>query len=177
MQEPVSSIDLGATLVELAEIEGFGDRYSRSLMPVVRVEKEDARVLCTYMRENFAVVSREWRYIRYQDGTEELYHLKQDPHEQRNLAQIAGYRAVIEDMARSIPHKTVRAEATYPVVEAALDPGDYIVFCSDGIIEGANPAGDIFGFEQTTETIRAGCVEGLSAAAACSFANLAATSS
>jgi sigma-B regulation protein RsbU (phosphoserine phosphatase) len=57
----------------------------------------------------------------------------------------------------------VRAEATYPVVETALQPGDYVVFCSDGIIEVANAEEDIFGFEQTVETIRTGCAEGLSA--------------
>ena len=59
----------------------------------------------------------------------------------------------------------VRAEAAYSVVETTLESGDYIVFCSDGIIEAANPAGDIFGFEQTAATIRAGCGEGLSAEA------------
>ena len=37
--------------------------------------------------------------------------------------------------------------------------------CSDGIIEAANTEEDIFGFEQTAETIRAGCAEGLSAEA------------
>ena len=44
-----------------------------------------------------------------------------------------------------------------------MQTGDYVVFCSDGIIEAANPAGDTFGFEQTAETIRTGCAEGLSA--------------
>ena len=57
----------------------------------------------------------------------------------------------------------VRASATYSVVETVLEPGDYVVFCSDGIIEAANTEEDIFGFEQTAETIRAGCAEGLTA--------------
>ena len=38
-----------------------------------------------------------------------------------------------------------------------------MVFYSDGIIEAANAEEDIFGFEQTAETIRAGCAETLSA--------------
>ena len=45
----------------------------------------------------------------------------------------------------------VRASATYSVVETVLEPGDYVVFCSDGIIEAANTEEDIFGFEQTAE--------------------------
>ena len=57
----------------------------------------------------------------------------------------------------------VHSETAYTALEMALQEGDYVVFCSDGIIEAANTAEDLFGFEQTTETIRAGCAEGLSA--------------
>ena len=46
-------------------------------------------------------------------------------------------------------------------LETGLETGDYVVFCSDGIIEAANADEAIFGFEQTAETIRAGCAEGL----------------
>ncbi|MBT6622625.1 MAG: SpoIIE family protein phosphatase [Gemmatimonadetes bacterium] len=59
----------------------------------------------------------------------------------------------------------VRAETTYKAIEPCLEKGDYLVFCSDSIIEAANPNEDIFGFEQTAETIRTGCKEGLSAEA------------
>ena len=57
----------------------------------------------------------------------------------------------------------VRAEATYPVIEAQLEPGDRIVFCSDGIIEAENLEEEMFGFERTAETIRKGCQQDLSA--------------
>ena len=57
----------------------------------------------------------------------------------------------------------VRAETAYAAIETRLDTGDYVVFCSDGIIEAGNADEDIFGFEQTAETIRTGCAEGLSA--------------
>ena len=57
----------------------------------------------------------------------------------------------------------VRSETAYTTVETALQEGDYVVFCSDGIIEAGNADEDIFGFEQTAETIREGCAEGLSA--------------
>ncbi|MBT7914652.1 PP2C family protein-serine/threonine phosphatase [Candidatus Bathyarchaeota archaeon] len=57
----------------------------------------------------------------------------------------------------------VRAESSYPVIEAQLDPGDRIVFCSDGIIEAENQSGELFGFERTAETIGKGCSQALSA--------------
>ena len=59
----------------------------------------------------------------------------------------------------------VRSGTQYPVEEIQLEPGDRVVFCSDGIIEAANSEETIFGFERTQETIRQGCDEGLSAEA------------
>ncbi len=59
----------------------------------------------------------------------------------------------------------VRAEAKYTALERVLDRGDYLVFCSDGIIEANNAQGQMFGFEQAAQTIREGCAAGLSAAA------------
>ena len=59
----------------------------------------------------------------------------------------------------------VRADATYEAIEVQLEPGDRVVFCSDGIIEAANVQEEIFSFEQTAEVIRQGCAEGLVAEA------------
>ncbi len=49
------------------------------------------------------------------------------------------------------------------MTETQLGVGDRVVFCSDGIIEAENSEGEIFGFEQTAETIRNGCKQNLSA--------------
>jgi len=57
----------------------------------------------------------------------------------------------------------VRPDTEYEVVEVQLDPGDRVVFCSDGIVEADNAAGEQFGYERTGEAIRLACEEGLSA--------------
>ena len=59
----------------------------------------------------------------------------------------------------------VRADTIYEVLETQLQPGDRIVFCSDGIIEADNVKGEQFGFERTAETIRQKCLENLNAEA------------
>ena len=59
----------------------------------------------------------------------------------------------------------IRPNATYEAIETQLEPGDRVVFCSDGIAEAANPQEELFTFEQTAEVIRQGCQEGLSAEA------------
>ena len=57
----------------------------------------------------------------------------------------------------------IRPETEYQVIETQLNPGDCVVFCSDGIIEAGNAQEEIFGFERTSEAIRQGCREGQSA--------------
>jgi ligand-binding sensor domain-containing protein/serine phosphatase RsbU (regulator of sigma subunit) len=57
----------------------------------------------------------------------------------------------------------VRPNTEYPVVETQLQPGDRLIFCSDGIVEADNEAGAQFGFEKTAEVIQKACSEGLSA--------------
>lgn len=50
----------------------------------------------------------------------------------------------------------------YPIKGVQLEPGDRIVFCSDGIIEAGNSEEEMFGFERTEETIKKECEEDLS---------------
>lgn len=46
-----------------------------------------------------------------------------------------------------------------------LQPGDRIVFCSDGIAEAEDVKRNQFGFDNTMETVRMACANGLSAEA------------
>ena len=56
-----------------------------------------------------------------------------------------------------------RVQTAYTTVEVPLKLGDYIVLCSDGIIEAANEEEQMFGFESTAAAISQGCQEGMSA--------------
>jgi iduronate 2-sulfatase len=59
-----------------------------SVMPLLRgVDADwDTPALMTYGRGNHAVRSKHFRYIRYADGSEELYDHREDPLEHNNLA-------------------------------------------------------------------------------------------
>jgi len=60
----------------------------------------------------------------------------------------------------------VRFKDNYPVHDIQLTAGDYVVLCSDGIIEASNGnEQEIFGFERTSETIQQACTEGINARA------------
>ena len=71
-------------------------------------------------RGNHALRSTRYRYIRFEDGSEELYDHANDPHEWTNLAGREDMRAVIEQFKPHLPsadapyHESVRAKAINP---------------------------------------------------------------
>jgi len=63
----------------------------------------DRPALTTHGRENHAVRSDRWRYIRYADGSEELYDHDSDPMEWNNLAGKSEYDDVKRELAKGLP--------------------------------------------------------------------------
>ena len=80
----------------------------------------DRPAITTYLRGNHAVRIDEWRYIRYEDGGEELYHTSEDPDERDNLADDGGYVALRRDLASFVP-----AESAEPVAGKKAFDFDY----------------------------------------------------
>ena len=69
----------------------------------------------------------------------------------------------VEEMQVDAYPLGVREGTVYTAIEKVLEPGDRIVFCSDGIAEATDVREEMFGFERTAETIRQACAEDLSA--------------
>jgi arylsulfatase A-like enzyme len=67
----------------------------------------------TYLFNNHSIRTEKWRYIRYRDGSEELYDEVNDPKEWTNLANQRQYDGLKVDLARWIPtvNKQPPAEA------------------------------------------------------------------
>nr|WP_165231072.1 sulfatase [Aquisphaera insulae] len=63
----------------------------------------DRPALTTYRHKNHAVRSEGWRYIRYENGDEELYDETSDPYEWTNLAADPAYASRKAELARSMP--------------------------------------------------------------------------
>jgi hypothetical protein len=59
--------------------------------------------LTTYERGNHSVRNERWRYIRYRDGTEELYDHDKDEMEWTNLAGKPQYAKVKQELAQWLP--------------------------------------------------------------------------
>jgi arylsulfatase A-like enzyme len=63
----------------------------------------DRPALTTHGYQNHAVRTEQWRYIRYADGSEELYDETKDPYEYVNLAQKPEFAEVKKELARHLP--------------------------------------------------------------------------
>jgi arylsulfatase A-like enzyme len=105
--KPVGLIDIYPSLVEMCELEKNPGLEGHSLVPLLRdPEKEWEHVaITTYGRNNHAIRSEHFRYIRYEDGSEELYDHRKDPNEWHNVADRDEYADVIKRLKTHLPKK------------------------------------------------------------------------
>lgn len=101
----VSMMDLYPTLMELTGLKAPGPQEGESLMKWLKDPKASKKTpaVTTYLLGNHAVRSEKWRYIRYNDGTEELYDRARDPNEWTNVAARAESAAVKKELAQWLP--------------------------------------------------------------------------
>jgi arylsulfatase A-like enzyme len=102
---PVSLLDLYPTLMDLCGLPAPAHLEGQSLTPLLAdPEALPGRVaVMTHIFNNHAVRSDRWRYIRYADGSEELYDHDNDQYEWHNLAGQPKYADVINEHKRWLP--------------------------------------------------------------------------
>lgn len=105
--QAVSLLDIYPTLSELCGIPLSAELDGKSLVPLLRNPdlKTGRAVVCTQNFNNHAVRSEQWRYIRYADGSEELYDQFKDPKNFTNLASNPEYTTVKEILACWLPQE------------------------------------------------------------------------
>jgi len=103
--QPAELLDIYPTLNELAGLPARDDLEGISLQPqLVSASAPRLRpAITSHNQGNHAVRSERWRFIQYADGTEELYDLKADPEEWKNLADEPGRAAVLAAHRRWLP--------------------------------------------------------------------------
>ena len=83
----VSMIDFYPTLIDLCNLPAKPILDGRSFAPLLAnpTASWDYPVVTIHGFGNASIRDDRWRYIRYSDGTEELYDLQSDPHEWSNI--------------------------------------------------------------------------------------------
>jgi len=105
-ERPVDLSVIYPTLLELCGLPG-AECDGLSAVPLLRDpdRKWKQPALMTYGRGNHAVRSERWRYIRYADGSEELYDHKADPNEWVNVAADPRHEVVKESHRLWLPRE------------------------------------------------------------------------
>lgn len=103
--KPANLMDVYNTLVDLAGVPENPRLEGQSLVPLLNDPERDwpKPALTTFGRNNHGLRSERWRYIRYNDGSEELYDHAIDPNEWRNLAGETQYAGVMADHRKWLP--------------------------------------------------------------------------
>ena len=124
--QPVSLIDLYPTLIELCDLSRNDRLDGVSLVPLLRdaAAKSKRPAVTSHGRGNHSVRSQRYRYIRYADGSEELYDHRTDPHEWTNLAGLVEHNQLKHELARRIPKNEVKPAPSKRAYD--FDPVRYI---------------------------------------------------
>jgi len=111
---PVSLLDLYPTLNDLCGLQAVDSHDGISLAPLLRdpLAKWNRPAVIEFRRGNAAVRSDRYRYIRYRDGSEELYDHDCDPNEWTNLAASAEHAAVKRELAAWISKRWAESALT-----------------------------------------------------------------
>jgi len=103
---PVSLIDLYPTLIEACHLPKVETKLAgNSLMPLLSNvnTKWDKPSISTFLPGNFTIHSNQWNFIRYFDGSEELYNISNDENEFVNLAGKPEYKETVNTLSSFVP--------------------------------------------------------------------------
>ncbi|QDT69284.1 Choline-sulfatase [Planctomycetes bacterium MalM25] len=124
----VSLIDIYPTFAERCNLPTKNDLEGVSQAAVLENPStaQDRDVFLPYLTPGaYAIINQDWRYIRYDDGTEELYDTQHDPNEWRNLAGREDRSEIKASMRAQAPASFAPAGASRDRLQLVLDKQDY----------------------------------------------------
>jgi len=108
IDQPVELLDLYPTLLDYAKLPKNPLNEGKSLRSFIEGNADDEAIaITTYGKNNHSMINQSYRYIRYEDGSEELYDLSVDPDEKNNIADRPDLNAVKQSLMLQFPEKNV----------------------------------------------------------------------
>ncbi len=103
----VSLLDIYPTLVEMCGLPENTRNQGHSLVPLMKDPDQEWTypAITGWREDSYAIQNERYRYIRYGDGSEELYDHQNDPNEWTNVAGKIDLANIKTDLARHIPER------------------------------------------------------------------------
>ena len=102
---PALTMDIYPTLLELTGLKPDPKLEGNSLVPLLKNPEANwphyART--SFGPGNYAIVSERFRFIQYNDGSEEFYDLSKDSHEWNNVVKNPEYAEAVKQHRLQIP--------------------------------------------------------------------------
>ena len=105
VDQPVSLLDVYPTVMDLGDLKIRNDLDGHSLVPLLSnpEAKWEYPAVTAIGRGTWSIRDTRWRFIQYFDGSRELYDLKNDPEEWKNLYGDKAYEKVVRQLVRHVP--------------------------------------------------------------------------
>jgi arylsulfatase A-like enzyme len=105
--KPVQLLDIYPTLLELTGLRADPLHEGHSLVPLL---KDPNAKWAHFARSsfgpgNYAIISERYRFIQYNDGSEEFYDHVKDPHEWNNVVNDPKYARVVKHHRWQLPQE------------------------------------------------------------------------
>ena len=111
-KKPVQLLDIYPTLLDVAGLKADPKLEGHSMTPLLKNPEADWPYMArtSFGPGNYAIRSERYRYIHYNDGSEEFYDNAEDPNEWKNLIETPELVALIEE------HRTFLPKSTHPIL-------------------------------------------------------------
>ena len=107
---PVEMLSIYPTLLELCGLPPYERNEGKSLVNYIKddITNEKPVAITTFGMNNHSIRSENYRYIQYEDGSEELYDHRKDPNEWNNLALFEDLTPIKEELKALLPTTNVK---------------------------------------------------------------------
>lgn len=105
--KPAQLLDIYPTLLELTGLKSDAKLEGNSLVPLLKNPQADWQHMArtSFGPGNYSIVSERYRYIHYNDGSEEFYDRTKDTHDWDNVINTPKYAEVIKKHRAEIPQQ------------------------------------------------------------------------
>ena len=98
----VELVDLFPTLAELAGLPTPQSVQGKSLLPILKDSAAEVKSHALSFHQGHSLRNSAWHYMRYRDGSRELYDMKRDEGEFDNLADDDDYQNIVSQLDRDL---------------------------------------------------------------------------